>query len=760
VAGKKAARKPTTVVYGAKPSGRGAKESQRKILAAMDPTMLGPSRPARLLAMIRRDMDGKDALMRRRRRYEEVLSLAYCDSTALGGDYDWKNLRENGLNLPYRYARWVESQLVSKRMVVKVNRDAGESQRPSGPGDNAAGMWVAKCLERVAYEGGFDRELPAVSGEVLPRGTSVMAIGYHEDVIDLATAQHVGKDSQSVIPEVLGDGDLTAKPGQAHAEIAAGLGAIAEDPMFQAVAGKDAVGAVLTRKDAHDVAAFEDETKVIPRVNTRLTRRRLWMRKRRVAEEVGWVPYVYDVEDSTVWWERRTGTVDEIKGSPLFTDAFKAKVEGYDGHNVSGVARGGQTTSTESMGSDARQAQSEDVLEKNERVVEYFLCWIRQPQMRSGGIRKIVCAECPDEFVEADESNPHVDENGDMLIPTFFPYYDFTPIKSSLTVPERTCGIPPIAVGMPHFEKIAEYERLMHESALRHSLRFYDIHPAHKDDKKLLNALRNGEDGYAQIMSTGQITPDGKISPSIMPIQFTGNTMEVDRQAAREEANWVKVMGMPPAVLQGVGTAETATQDQQGIAAGERESGALVTYFEKRMADVLSGLRGLMRGCYDDEDFVRLLGEEGAKVMKEWQTGTVDDGDMIHVTFGANAEAQKTVDRKQLMEAIKLLKADVDPVTGLEKYDTAPLVEELHRSLDLGAPRLNASMVKQLQEAVMVLAQQVQGGAAGGNGSPPENGKPTNGGPNASEGSGPRQGTLNAGAMRGTVGNDSQAAIK
>ncbi len=172
-------------------------------------------------------------------------------------------------------------------------------------------------------------------------------------------------------------------------------------------------------------------------------------------------------------------------------------------------------------------------------------------------------------------------------------------------------------------------------------------------------------------------------------------------------------------------------------------------------------MRGLLRCNYDDEDFVALLGEEGAKVMKAWQTGTTDDGDKIEVTFGANAQAERTVRTKQLMEAINLLAAQVDPVTMMPKYDFTELLDELLRMLDVGGLKLDKSMLAQLQQLAMVGKQalEMQAAAAqgpgakspgGSGGQPSSNGQPPRAGPNRSEGGGPQEGTLAAGATRGT----------
>lgn len=738
--------------------------SAKTLSGLQDMGDLGSSRSGRVLQSIRRDSDIKGRLFRDRRRNEEILSLAYQDGTALGGDIEWRNVRENSLNLPYRWVRWFESQATSKKMIVKVNRDAGAGQRPGGPADNETGMWQGITLGRIAQEGGFRREMNNLIAEWAPRGTSVMKIGYHEESITREESQEAGKDPQSVIVDVA-QGDLEAKPGQAHLEISKGLGVMAEDDNVLKQVGTEGIAAILARKSAHDEADYRDEIDESPKTSTRLIRRKIYMRQLRVGTDVGWAPFVFDTEDTPLWWERHTWTVAEVKASDLFKPAFKGLVEGYDARTISGVFQSGETPDVDNMDQDSRAAQTEDVLDEDERIVEWFEVWYRRPDMKAGGFRKIVAPEAPDMFVEADDSNPFVDDDGYGLIPGFYPYYDFTPIKSSLPVPARTTGIPPIAVGMTQFEKIAEYNRLRQEAALKGATRIYQLHPALKGEKGLIDALNNGEIGYAYVAPDGLVetTGTGKMLDGINTYSFTGTNPEIDREAAREEADWVKVMGMPPAVLQGMGTAETLGQDRQGIAAGERESGALVSYFEERMADVMGGIRGLMRGNLDDEDFIRLLGQEGAAVMKAWQDGSVDDGDEIEVTFGARALAQEAVEKKQLMEAIGLEKGEVEPLSGVGLYDTAPLFEELHRRLDVGPPKKNEGPMLQLQQMVMKLASMVEE-ATGvnpltGEGDEKQNGKAKPGGPSKSEGSGPSEQNIDAGAKRGTNAPPTPAGV-
>jgi len=720
-----------------------------------DPSTLDDSPAGRVLKTIRRDMDLKGVLFRARKRNEEVISLAHQDGyetrTEVGGGDEWENVRRNGLNLPYRQTRWYESQATSKKAIVSVDRDAGAGQRPGGPGDDQIGMWLGIALGRVMYEAGFKREMKALISEVVPRGTSVMRIGYHEHAVSAAESVEAGKSAQSIIPEAL-SGDTEAKKGQDHAQIAQELGEAIESEEVHLSVGSQGIERLQARRDSHAKMALEVEENEDSTESVRPIRRKVWMKRRRVGEDVGWAPWVNDTADTPFWWERHVDTVAWVKAQDtLFTTEFRSKVEGNDSRSVSSVFYQGRTPSVDDMGADARMAQSDIGQEPGDRPVEWFEVWYRRPDMRSGGVRKIVCPEETEQFVELTEQNPHVDpETGIGAIPGFYPYYDFTPVLAPLAIPERTCGIPPQSVGMPHFEKLAEYSKLRQEGALKSATSVTQFHPALKDNKAVLDAVKNGDMHFGFISPQSLQGADGKMLDAVKHYGFPGVSPEIERQTEIEKLDYLNMVGMPPAIYQGMGTAKTASQDAQGIAAGEAESGVFVNYMEDRMADVMAGVRGLCRINYDDDEWTRLLGAEGAQFLKVWQTGTVDDGDEITVVFGARAQAEATVAKKQLMEAIQLVMSQVDPVTGIPLYDVAPLIEELHRRFDLGKPKTNDTVLAQLQKiARQLMAENNALKGLDAEGKPlPDQGQ---GGPAPSEGDGPTAGNLNAGAVRGTV---------
>jgi hypothetical protein len=326
--------------------------------------------------------------------------------------------------------------------------------------------------------------------------------------------------------------------------------------------------------------------------------------------------------------------------------------------------------------------------------------------MRAGGYRKMVSAEMPDRFIEADDRNPYVDDTGKGIIEGFYPYFDLTPILSSLSVPARTAGIPPMAVAMPQFEKIAEYKRIRQEEALKGATSIVQVHEGVKDAKGVVDAINRGEVRKAFINPRGLMSADGKsMVKAFETYSFSGTSHDIHNQEQVEKMDALNVLGFPVAIWQGMGTAKTLGQDKQGIAAGEQETRALLAYLMERVGDVFTAVRAIIRAFYDDEDFIALLGQEGAAVMKQWQAGSVDDGDKVSVTFGELEMAQQLADKKQLMEAISLKASQVDSL-GIRIYDIHDDIDELNRRFDLGAVKLNEE-----RDLEAIIQQQQQGDA-------------------------------------------------
>lgn len=716
-------------------------------------------RPARILDRLQRCERVVGRVMEGRQKFEDVISLRYwldgggTQTETGGGGPEGEALRVYALNLPYRYCRWLEAQATGEPIVIKQPREAGAGQRPgAAAGDEQTAEWVARIITRALHEARYENEMNAVIGECCGRGISFLEIGYHEESLSRTIASEVGKDTQSVAGDVILKGETQAVPGQAHAENAEGLRTIAGDRVVQAQVGMQGVVGLLTRAGSHDAEAARDEVDRSPIAEVRDIRRRIWVRKLRVNEDLFFDQSVADFQDVPLVARRHVNTKAEFDAKPWIKAGAKRKIHGYPDRWQSGITGTGQTDTARRMSPDARQAAITAGEDTSEWLVEWFEVYEKRPSMAAGGIRYALCFELPDEIISVDDAYPFVDDDGCCVIPGFYPFFDFAPLKPPVQTPERMLGIPLVAPGWTQFEKIQEFNRLRVESARKHSLRAYQFHPALKGEKKIVERFQNGEDGIGFFAPPALMGPDGKMQEAVLPIQFSGNTQEIDRQAQREYADWIRVQGMPPAHVEGVGQAETATQEQIGTSAGESEMAALVKRLESRFADVCEGIRGLIRAFYDSEDIVELLGAEGGEAIKAWKPSSMK-GDRLQVMFGLRAKREDAVEKKQLMEAITLVQGNIDPVTGLPVYDAQPLYAELFRSLGVGKPQMNATMLAQLQQLAMLGQQALmaQQQAGGGGAQPPASGGANPGGPRPSEGSGPNRGNLESGARKETV---------
>lgn len=738
------------------------------------------TRPARILDRLQRSEKVVGRVMEGRQKFEDVISLSYwldgggTKTETGGGGPEGEALRVYALNLPYRYCRWLEAQATGEPIVVKAPRDAGAGQKKPvldpatgesipQPGDEQTAEWVERIITRALYEARYENEMNAVIGECCGRGISFLEIGYHEESLSRTIASEVGKDAQSVGGDVILKGETEAVPGQADAEIAEGLRTMAGDRVVQAQIGMQGVVGVLTRAGSHDAQAAQIEMDRSPIVEVRDIRRRIWVRKLRVNEDLFFDQSVADFQDVPLVARRHVNTKAEFDAKTWIKESAKKKIHGYPDRNQSGMTGTGQTDAARRMSPDARQVAIAAGEDTSEWLVEWFEVYEKRPNMAAGGVRYALCFEVPDEVISVDDTYPFVDDEGYCVIPGFYPFFDFTPLKPPVHQPERMLGIPLVAPGWTQFEKIQEFNRLRVESARKHSLRAYQFHPALKAEKKLQERFQNGEDGICYFAPAALMGPDGKMQEAVIPIQFSGNTQEIDKQAQREYADWIRVQGMPPAHVEGVGQAETATQEQIGTSAGESEMAALVKRLESRMADVCEGIRGLIRAFYDSEDIVELLGFEGGQAIKHWSKSSMK-GDRLQVMFGLRARREDAVEKKQLMEAIQLVQTNIDPVTQLPVYDAQPLYAELFRSLGMGKPQMNQSMLAQLQQLALIgqqalaAAQAQQQAGGGGSQAPASGGQNPGQAPRPSEGSGPSRGNLESGARNGTVNRPAFAA--
>lgn len=667
--------------------------------------------------------------------------------------------RTPSVNLSFRYMQRLTAEVTGQPFHVQMSRDAGAGQSQSGEpeqgaiGDEAVAEWVEIGVSRVMYEAGTQRETDASVVDLCAYGVTGAWIGYHAEVVGLDEAREVSKDvsgdpvddpeqdqidpaESNIVLETLA-GDVEAKPGQDHRAIAKLL----RDAAAQIPVGTDpnTMAALLTRAQSHDaLGAKEAKAKS---GEARVIQRKIWEKRGIVGFDTFWHPGVYDFEDSPWVCRRVLVPLESFKRwgeiAPKYRSAAKGVADRY-------------RTEVESPGRTAAPPEG-DKADPSEKYVACYVFWIREPWRSDGGRRKIASPEFRGEWIEADESNPNVDEDGRPLIEGFFPFFYCAPILPPLEDPRRTLGTPLIEPGARTEERINEFLATILSHYKRHGFRVYALHPLLKGQNKIREALRKGTDGFTFYAPPGIKDPK-EMAGLIVPIQFSGQAEQMERMLSKLIEFWRIEQGFPAAALLGTSQAETATQESIGVEAGQNELGVIAGRIEDFVAAKARGILGLMRGFYLTEKMRELLGAEGAAAWDLYRkTSTM--GDRLTVKLGARAARSEAVNIEQLMKAIEVDRSTLDPVLNIRTLDEMPLIEELHRGLKAGKPKKlpqDAMMAQQLIAGLMAENQALKGGPAGpgGGGGPPGKG----GGPSPNEGDGaPTEANLNAGARRDTA---------
>lgn len=702
-----------------------------------------------------------------RERYAAALGLRGFGRSGLGESGQFASSaggerRPTGVNLSFRYMQRLTAEVTGQPLHVKMSRDAGAGQSQAGDpeqgaiGDESIAEWVEIGVSRVMYEAGTQRETDASVVDLCAYGVTGSWIGYHADVVGLEEAREAAKDvsgdpvedpsqqqvdpaDSNIVAETVA-GDVQAKPGQDHRAIAATL----RDAAAVIPAGTDpnAMAALLARAQSHDaMGATEAKAKT---GEARVIQRKIWEKRGIVGFDTFWHPSVYEFEDSPWVCRRVLPPLEMFKRWGEIKAKYRTQAKGVADRYRPTVESPGKT-------SPSPEATKGD---PSEKYVECYVFWIREPWRPDGGRRKIACPEFPGEWIEADEGNPYVDDEGRQLIEGFFPFFYCAPLLPPLEDPKRTLGTALIEPGARTEERINEFLSTILAHYKRHGFRVYALHPLLKGKTKIKEALRQGIDGFTFDAPSGM--KDAKeMQGLIVPIQFSGQAEQMERMLAKLIEFWRIEQGFPAASLLGTAQSETATQEQIGVEAGNNELGVIAGRIEEWVAAKARGILGLMRGFYLTEKMRELLGAEGSAAWDAYRE-TSTSGDRLTVKLGARAARSEAVSIEQLMKAIEVDRTTLDPVLGVRTLDEMPLIEELHRGLKAGKPKKlpqDALMAQQLIGSLMAENEALKGGGAGGppgsggpSGPPGRNGKTPNKGDGA-----PTEANLNAGARRDTA---------
>lgn len=684
-----------------------------------------------------------------RERYANALGLRDTET----GD----KTRRTRVNLSFRYMQRLTAEVTGQPLHLTMSRDAGAGQSMAGEppeqaiGDEDVAEWVETGVSRALYEAGTQRETDANVVDLCAYGVTGSWFGYHAEIVGPVEAQEAAKDvsgdpvddpeqeqidpdaESNIVAETMA-GDTEAKPGQDHRAVAETL----RDGAAQIPAGADmgAMAALQARAQSHDaLGAKEAKAKA---GESRVIQRKIWEKRGIVGFDTFWHPSVWDFDDSP-WVCRRVLThVEAFRRWGAIKAKFRRKAEGTADRYRPSVESPGKTSPSpeESRG------------DPSDRYVETYVFWIREPWRPDGGRVKITGPEFQGEWIEEDESNPNVDEQGRPLIDGFFPFAYCAPLLPPLEDPKRTLGMALIEPGAETEERINEFLGTILAHYKRHGFRIYFKHPLLKGMKRLKEVLRRGIDGEVFDAPSGiDLNNADQLKNMVVPVQYSGQAEQMERMLAKLIEFWRIEQGFPAASLLGTAQSETATQEEIGVEAGNNELGVIAGRIEEFVATKARIVLGLMRGFYRTEKMREMLGAEGAQAWDLYRK-TSTRGDRLEVKLGSRAARSQAVNIEQTMKAIEVVRTTVDPLSGVRVLDDMPLVGDLMRGLKAGKPKELPEGVIQAQEFLAKVQAAMAAQEQAAKGGPP----PGGGGKAPNEGDGaPTSANLNAGARRDTA---------
>ena len=615
------------------------------------------------------------------------------------------------LNVTRRYIDRLKSLATDGDPLIVYPRDA--------EGDEEFASFAERLLTRVVSESRYPTEFGDATTEMSVAGSGVVWFGYHQEAV---TSSQVTAVSQPIADVAMGAMQgAPAVPGQDHVAVARTLVDSVSDPkVVMGVKGEEVVLRAYEGAAAHVKAAEKEEREPD---TVWVTERELWTRHLPMTW-VAWDVGVYDLRDAR-WMARKI--VFDLEEARTYA-AFDPRVRGKL-----------QASAERSESEDHLAVKTErDGASDGARVVVWEV-WDKRYRVRH------YVSESVDEYLEADAVDPYLNEDtGRSWIPGFFPCIVTAPLKAANEKPERTLGVPPVACGFPQQEELIKLRSYAMACAKR-TARFFELHAALSDEE--MAAISAGQDGFV-FVRPGDV-PAGEDTLKIH--QFQGEFPALRNEAQTVLGEWCATMEFPMAELTTMPQAETATQEQIGVAAGSQRTGFIVRTLEEDFARGVEILRALVCKCYNAEKVASLVGAKYAPIFQAWTKSSLK-GDKLTVKFKGRAEGEKAVQLKQSMDLYMLLKQEVGPL-GLPKYRTDTLLEDVAR-------RLGHQLVPYVptQEELAAVQMKMMGGMGGGDdqgeGGPPTKSSNGQARPQGIPGrqeraeAPPDQGRLNGGARR------------
>ena len=343
-----------------------------------------------------------------------------------------------------------------------------------------------------------------------------------------------------------------------------------------------------------------------------------------------------------------------------------------------------------------------------------------------------------DRYLEIDDANPYVDENGNPIIepqgvhPGFFPCVFDPPKKGVRLNASAIEGIPLGAAGLPQQLQIIKLVSYMLHAVKQSSAAVY----LHRLDPASLGAVQKAIPG--SLVEVGEEID--QLAEAVRAIEWKPPPPELYREINSEISRFAMAMNFPLIELTSQPSGDTLGQDQLSQAAGDVGTLEIMRRFEGIYAQLATITRALVQHFYTDDQLFALGGKEALALRVVWQSIGISP-EQIAVRLRSRARDMQPIRVKQMLDTYELsLQAQqVEMSFGIPPAkDFSFLLDEACKTLGFGeppplmAPQDRLALIKQqLQAKQQMMAQEQAAGGAGGMGVQPAPG----GGPPAPGGS-------------------------
>lgn len=294
-----------------------------------------------------------------------------------------------------------------------------------------------------------------------------------------------------------------------------------------------------------------------------------------------------------------------------------------------------------------------------------------------------------DDYMGVTDEYPFMGDDGEPLLPNFWPMVIRTPIQTDEEKPERIIGVPVLEPGKPHQEEVIKFHSA-HAMAAKKTARLLKVPATLDDDTKA---------DIAMARDCSMIPVDdaaGQTGNSFGPIDFGPAPIDYLASELRATANFAKAVGISLATMTGEPVADTLGQEELAMEGASITQKDLVSNLESGYAELAIGTLILVKKFYTDEQIASLIGRDFVEPPRDPSTGqpvglskwtkwkaTSLYGDKIECVFASRAKEEELAKRKQQMDYVIMLRSDID-MNGLPKWETEEYLQEIARSLGFG----------------------------------------------------------------------------